>query len=129
VIWVAHLRALKRPEMFVELARRLPQYRFHLVGGDPQQGNLYLEQLRCARPRGPESDLARQPGQDETLGLFDRARLLVNTSEIEGLPNTFYQAWVRAIPVVSFLDPDQRNRLAWTRCGGSGLRDHGCHGP
>jgi len=77
--------------MFVELARRLPQYRFHLVGGDPQQGNLYLEQLRVLGPRGPESDLARQPGQDETLGLFDRARLLVNTSEIEGLPNTFYR--------------------------------------
>ena len=108
VIWVAHLRALKRPEMFVELARRLPRYRFHLVGGDPQQGNVYLEQLRVLARGVPNLTLHGSLGQDETLGLFDRARLLVNTSDIEGLPNTFYQAWVRAIPVVSFLDPDQR---------------------
>jgi glycosyltransferase involved in cell wall biosynthesis len=108
VIWVAHLRALKRPEMFVELAQRLPRYRFHLVGGDPQQGNVYLEQLRVLARGVPNLTLHGSLGQDETLGLFDRARLLVNTSDIEGLPNTFYQAWVRAIPVVSFLDPDQR---------------------
>jgi glycosyltransferase involved in cell wall biosynthesis len=108
VIWVAHLRALKRPEMFVELARRLPQHRFHLVGGDPRQGNVYLERLRVLARGVSNLTLHGSLGQDETLGLLDRARLLVNTSEIEGLPNTFYQAWVRAIPVVSLLDPDQR---------------------
>jgi len=69
---------------------------------------VYLEQLRVLAREVPNLTLHGSLGQDETLGLFDRARLLVNTSDIEGLPNTFYQAWVRAIPVVSFLDPDQR---------------------
>ena len=108
VLWVAHLRALKRPEMFVELARRLPKWRFHLVGGDPQNGNTYLQRLRVLAHEIPNLTLHGSVDQEATLALFDRGRLLVNTSEVEGFPNTFFQAWVRAIPVVSFVDPDRR---------------------
>jgi glycosyltransferase involved in cell wall biosynthesis len=37
---------------------------------------------------------------------FDYVQALINTSSVEGFPNTFLQAWSRGMPVFSFVDPD-----------------------
>ncbi|HEY3157505.1 MAG TPA: glycosyltransferase, partial [Vicinamibacterales bacterium] len=38
--------------------------------------------------------------------LYDRARVLVNTSDVEGFPNSYLQAWIAGVPVVTLIDPD-----------------------
>lgn len=107
VLWVANMRHLKRPDRLIEIARALPQYRFHMVGGPvPDEEDFFHRVEEQARMVGNLTFHGKVP----YLGVgrfFDRARLVANTSEVEGFPNTFLQAWVRGIPVVTMFDPDR----------------------
>src|SRR5262249_46489200 len=103
VLWVGTVKPLKRPELFLDLAQRLPHLRFRLIGGGaagpaPFDALGRRAQALCTvevTGFGPPADVERH---------FDGASILVNTSIGEGFPNTFLQAWARGIPTVSFFD-------------------------
>jgi hypothetical protein len=103
IIWIANYHPWKRPEMLIELSRKINDD-FIMIGGYG-----HLEKVPWEINIKSANDNIRilgSLGYDETDKLLSQAKLLVNTSESEGLPNTFLQAWRRGIPVVSFVDPD-----------------------
>jgi glycosyltransferase involved in cell wall biosynthesis len=106
VLWVSNFRALKRPELALELARQLPQVQFLLAGGPMPGSETYYEDVRAAAARLPNVKMQGAVRYADSGKLFDRAKIFLNTSSIEGFPNTFLQAWIRGVPVVSFFDPD-----------------------
>jgi glycosyltransferase involved in cell wall biosynthesis len=106
VLWVSNLRALKRPELVLELARQLPQVNFTLAGGPMPGGQTYYDDVVASAARLPNVTMLGPVRYRDSGALFDRAKVFLNTSSIEGFPNTFLQAWIRAVPVVTFFDPD-----------------------
>ena len=106
VLWVNNFRDFKRPELVPELARRLPDKRIVMIGGEViGQENLY-DEVRKEAGQLPNIDFIGPVPYQEVNDYFARSRIFVNTSDSEGYPNSFLQAWVRGVPVVSFFDPD-----------------------
>jgi glycosyltransferase involved in cell wall biosynthesis len=118
VLWVGNFRRVKRPDLAVELARQLPQYHFALVGGSAPGSETYFDRLADAARALPNVTVTGALPYRATGEWFDRSRLHVNTSDYEGFPNTFLQAWVRGVPVASFFDPDKliERRVLGRRC-------------
>ena len=95
VLWVGRDVAYKRAWLFADLARMLPQHQFVMVG-DIHSVKDVPANLRLLGPTRP----------DGLSQLYSSAKLLVNTSEVEGFPNVLVEGAMYGIPYLSFLDPD-----------------------
>ena len=101
VLWVGTLKVNKRPELLLELARRLPHRRFVMIGGPNSADRALFERIRAQAIALPNVGFQGFLPLSQVETWFDRARVLVNTSRFEGLPNTFLQAWARGVPTVA----------------------------
>ncbi|HEY3299068.1 MAG TPA: glycosyltransferase family 4 protein [Armatimonadota bacterium] len=106
ILWAANMREVKRPEMFVDLAERLPQYSFVMVGGFDSGNAEAVEAIRRRAELLSNLQLTGFVPYDEVGRYFSRAALFVNTSWAEGFPNTFLQSWCRGVPVIATFDSD-----------------------
>jgi glycosyltransferase involved in cell wall biosynthesis len=109
ILWVGTLKPIKRADLFIELARRLTDQEFVMVGGPDHSNDAGLTYYNRMRASAFEVKNLRFMGHipfSEVGAYFDKASLLVNTSDSEGFPNTFMQAWIRGIPTLSFVAPE-----------------------
>jgi len=107
VLWVGNFRALKRPQLLLEAARKLRQLTFHIIGGPMPGSESFYEEIRAQALELPNVCFHGPVPYHDVGEFYERARVFVGTSEIEGFPNTYLQAWARGTPVVAFLDPEQ----------------------
>lgn len=93
----------KRPMMLIELARRTPEIEFVMVMNP--HNSLVEREVRRSKP--PNVTIIKHVPYDQSDELFARSFALVNTSVMEGFPNTFLQAGKYSVPILSLqVDPD-----------------------
>jgi glycosyltransferase involved in cell wall biosynthesis len=109
VLWVASIRPQKRLDLLLTLAESLPHLRFGLAGGfdssiEAEQRSIFerrIAQIPSLTYFGPRD-------RRDVFSLLARSRLLLNTSDYEGFPNTMLEAWSVGVPVVSLhVDPGE----------------------
>jgi len=106
VLWVSNIRRVKRPDRMLAMARMLPGTRLHMVGG-PLPGEYPLYEAISAGARAYRNIVFHGAlPYWETGELYGRAKVFQNTSDVEGFPNSYLQAWMRGVPVVTLIDPD-----------------------
>lgn len=109
IAWVGAFKPVKNPEIYVELARH-----FQHTGVDFLMVGRILGKYEnlLAQPSIPSNlhCLGLKPNH-EVNGILQQALFLVQTSDIEGFPNVFIQAWAQGKPTVSlYYDPDNMIR-------------------
>jgi glycosyltransferase involved in cell wall biosynthesis len=107
VLWLATYKPAKRPEWFTEIAHRLPQYEFVMVGGLPR--GISTESWEAAREAADECANLTVHGfvGHERIGDFlEQAALFAHTSPAEGFSMAVLEAWSYGIPSVTGVDPD-----------------------
>ncbi|MDE3034340.1 MAG: glycosyltransferase family 4 protein [Nitrospirota bacterium] len=107
ILWVGRAHPLKQPDRFLDLAERLPHERFIMVVmPDPAHPDLSLA-LRRRAAKLPQVTFHEGGSCEAVDGVFAQAKLFVNTSTYEGFPNTFVQAAMHRVPILSWLvNPD-----------------------
>jgi glycosyltransferase involved in cell wall biosynthesis len=117
VLWVGTIKPeWKQPEVFLQLAREMPNVEFQMIGG-PSSNIPFYESIRTEARTIPNLEFLGFVRYPQVNEYFEKASLLVNTSSVEGFSNTFLQAWAAHIPVVSLnVDPDElicRNQMGF----------------
>ena len=96
VLWVGRLARQKRPELLIEIARRMPNRRFVAYGppGDAGAGEIVMSgEVPNVEYRGVFSNVA-----DLDLDEFS---MYLNTSAWEGLPTILIQLMATGLPIVT----------------------------
>ncbi|MFC1634599.1 glycosyltransferase family 4 protein [Planctomycetota bacterium] len=104
VLWIGTIYEVKRPDRLLDLAEASPNIHFDIVG--PAVDTEYARSV-CRRAKTIANVRLHGPVARENVGEFYRkAKIMCCTSDFEGFPNTFLEAWSYGLPIVSTFDTD-----------------------
>ena len=109
VAWVGMLRQPKRPDLLLDIARQAPAIHFVVCGAPSAHRSPpgYGERIVAELSTLPNVKYLGQIEPERAQQVIADAAVFLSTSDAEGFPNTFLQAWSSGTPVVSVkIDPD-----------------------
>jgi glycosyltransferase involved in cell wall biosynthesis len=106
ILWVGRSKHVKRPDLFIKLAKAFPDIPFTMICQCSLDEDGYPDLIESASKLPNLKFLKRVPFQDVDR-FFEQAKIHVNTSDSEGFPNTFVQSCKAKTGILSLnVNPD-----------------------
>ena len=106
LLWVARCHPVKQPHLFLDLAAEFPQATCRMICAN--QDEILWNEVKKRALTMPHVEFLEKVSYHEIQSHFDQAKIFVNTSSDEGVPNTFIHAGLGATAIASLkVDPDQ----------------------
>lgn len=115
ILWVARCDAWKQPEVFIGLAKANPKLAFTMICPKSSDAK-YHEKIKKMALEVKNLQFIDFVPYNEIDEFFKKAYLFINTSLYEGFPQTFIQATMNAVPIVS-LQVNPEDFLDIYKCG------------
>ena len=106
VLWVGRLDRRKRPTYLFDIAQEMPTTTFRIVAPTNER-DPYERDVRARAETIANIQWLGRVERHRMGDVYEDADCLCCTSQYEGFPNTFLEAWSYGIPIVSSFDPDQ----------------------
>ena len=111
IVWIANFKPMKQPEYFIRLARDLSdlgeKVECIMIGAPAHWAFHWQRSLESEMNEIERLEYLGACPLEEVNSILAKAHIFVNTSLYEGFANTFIQAWMRKVPVVSLhVNPD-----------------------
>jgi glycosyltransferase involved in cell wall biosynthesis len=111
IIWVGNFKKLKRPEIFIELAKEVLKsnigLRFFMIGSPALNLPKYQNELEQKIKKNDNLIWLKKQPIEVVNEYIEDSKIFINTSKWEGFPNTYIQAWMRETPTITLsCDPD-----------------------
>lgn len=108
ILWVARCDYWKKPELFIQLAKSIPNERFIMVCPPANENEDYQKEIEEKANKSKNLIFIDRVPFNDIQFYFNRAKIFINTSEYEGFPNTFLQAGIAKTPILSLnVNPDE----------------------
>lgn len=104
ILWIARICRQKRPDKLINIAKKCHDINFDLVG--PVYKTKYAQNVLKQTKKISNINIHGPIPRDQTHQFYQQASALISTSEFEGFPNTFLEAWSYGLPIFSTFDPD-----------------------
>ncbi|MBU1919337.1 glycosyltransferase family 4 protein [bacterium] len=101
ILWVATLKRGKRPELFWKLAERCSDLDVKFIMAGRTQRPYQDAQIKQLESTIANFTWVGQLSREEAARQYSAAHLFVCTSMSEGFSNTFIEAWMHGVPVLS----------------------------
>lgn len=108
IVWIANLKPIKRPDIFLKLVNELSvlsNCNFFMVGRPSQKYQMNIDEIS---KKIANFKFLGELSIEKVNHLLCQSHILINTSDAEGFSNTFIQAWMRKVIVLTMnSNPDE----------------------